>query len=1026
MAYSDYVATLGSAIQLVNDLDLSVRSPSGTIFYPNDRGAPDDLNNVEFLEFVPSETGAYVVEVSAPNVPMGDRQSYALVIRGYDTGPTNTLVIQPAGPMVATGPAGGPFTPDLLDYAVSNAGPDPVSWSAGKDLAADWVSLSVTSGVLPAGSSTTVIFSVDASASSLAGGIYAGMVCFTNHTSGDIHYRPVSLTVRPASRFQWSALTSPQQTGTAFSATLTAVDEHGDIVTSYSGPAALSTAVPSTNSIGIGTNAWGSPITSYYEDSRTQSIYLQSELGGAVLIDGLSIHVHSLPSMMLDNWTIRMKHTAWSNHPQAAWEGPNSGWTTVFSQDFTLPHTGWVHFAFSAPFPYDGTNNLLIDFTKNNHTYDGWAYRGYLSASTGQPGRTAYQTAGNYFGDPLLWTGTSLPPPLMTNLLPNIRLAYRAPVPVAPTQTGSFTNGAWSGSISIPTPVAQVVLRAQDGDRRGDTFPLDIEGTPPPPPDLPWASATNMTAFTADWTSVAGATSYRLDVGSSPDFSTFQPGYSNRLLSAPSCTVTGLAFETVYAFRLRAYAGPTPGPYSPTALVTTLRFTAPPAFTPINSLTATAGVLTTFTVAATGAPPPTLELQSTTASAGFQFQPASGLLSYTPPLTDGGLRRFTFQASNEVSVATQIVEVTVLSPLVAYEGFDITPGSGALAGASGASSLGWTNTWSVGVANHVVTQSLAYSNGGSLHSTTTGAAQLAVSGGQSFRSFTPAYTTGTGTYWISFLAVIPSNNSYAGFSVYSPFGERLFFGDLNTTTNWSAQTLGVTPGVTTSTTSSTTGQVLYVIRMDCNQSGGNEDVRVWINPQLSETPPPDHQATLSLLSINSDLTAANFSRIRLAQGGNGRNALFDEIRIGTTWGSVTPVVAGPLFDSDADGMPDIWEMQTFGTLTNQADQDLDEDGSPNRDEYLADTDPTNRASRFTITRVTPPYGASPLAVITDGRSGRIYRLSRSTNDLELEPRWWFVGQSSTLHSNQTVQLIDTNAVDVHPAFYRLEVAPSDP
>ena len=79
-------------------------------------------------------------------------------------------------------------------------------------------------------------------------------------------------------------------------------------------------------------------------------------------------------------------------------------------------------------------------------------------------------------------------------------------------------------------------------------------------------------------------------------------------------------------------------------------------------LTATTGVAKTFTVAATGSPAPVLALQSQTASAGYSFVPATGVLTYTPPAADVGSRTFTFRATNTQGAATQTVSVTVAEP----------------------------------------------------------------------------------------------------------------------------------------------------------------------------------------------------------------------------------------------------------------------------------------------------------------------------------------------------------------------------
>src|SRR5204863_501280 len=81
--------------------------------------------------------------------------------------------------------------------------------------------------------------------------------------------------------------------------------------------------------------------------------------------------------------------------------------------------------------------------------------------------------------------------------------------------------------------------------------------TPAPTPAAPKAlKATNVTAssFTANWSSVSGATGYRLDVSTSKSFTTYVPGYQNlNVGNTTSYNVIGLSAKTNYYYRLRAY-----------------------------------------------------------------------------------------------------------------------------------------------------------------------------------------------------------------------------------------------------------------------------------------------------------------------------------------------------------------------------------------------------------------------------------------------------------------------------------------
>lgn len=63
--------------ELVNDLDLRVKSPDGST-----TSMDDHLNNVEVVSMASPSTGAYDITISAPRIAQGSRQSYALVITG--------------------------------------------------------------------------------------------------------------------------------------------------------------------------------------------------------------------------------------------------------------------------------------------------------------------------------------------------------------------------------------------------------------------------------------------------------------------------------------------------------------------------------------------------------------------------------------------------------------------------------------------------------------------------------------------------------------------------------------------------------------------------------------------------------------------------------------------------------------------------------------------------------------------------------------------------------------------------------
>lgn len=76
--------------------------------------------------------------------------------------------------------------------------------------------------------------------------------------------------------------------------------------------------------------------------------------------------------------------------------------------------------------------------------------------------------------------------------------------------------------------------------------------TPPVAPTASAATAITASSFTANWAATAGATSYRLDVSTDVNFSSFVTNYNNATVGGTSASVTGLSPGTTYYYRVRA------------------------------------------------------------------------------------------------------------------------------------------------------------------------------------------------------------------------------------------------------------------------------------------------------------------------------------------------------------------------------------------------------------------------------------------------------------------------------------------
>jgi hypothetical protein len=170
--------------------------------------------------------------------------------------------------------------------------------------------------------------------------------------------------------------------------------------------------------IGAGTGTWYYPLRTYYQDARTQVIYLASEIGGAGTITSIALDVSTIPGQVMNNFSIRVKHTALSAYSTYSWEGPSSGWTTVFQANEPRGTTGWRTFTLSTPFVYNGAQNLMVDFSFNNTTA---TTTGYVRSTDSGQNRSLYGYSNSLLGDPLTWVGTTNPTPTAYTYIPNVR-----------------------------------------------------------------------------------------------------------------------------------------------------------------------------------------------------------------------------------------------------------------------------------------------------------------------------------------------------------------------------------------------------------------------------------------------------------------------------------------------------------------------------------------------------------------------------------------------------------------------------
>ena len=138
--------------------------------------------------------------------------------------------------------------------------------------------------------------------------------------------------------------------------------------------------------------------------------------------------------------------------------------------------------------------------------------------------------------------------------------------------------------------------------------------------------------------------------------------------------------------------------------------------------------------------------------------------------------------------------------------------------------------------------------------------------------------------------------------------------------------------------------------------------------------------------------------------------------VGTT-PFATPGVS-PLADKDGDGLPDAYEIETYGSTNivgTSLNSDTDDDGASDVAEYVAGTSATNSNSKFKITASRLPNGTVTVSFQSEAVTGsgyfgleRRYDLLQTTN-LAAPASWTVIPGYSNLPGNGSV-VTYTNAI----------------
>ncbi len=127
-----------------------------------------------------------------------------------------------------------------------------------------------------------------------------------------------------------------------------------------------------TACIGKGARALGrasGPFNTYWYGNRTNLLYLASEImansGAAGSITKIGFQISVVGGQAMNGLNIRMQNTTLTTLSGFT----STGWTTVYSGNYTVPGTGWQYIDLTAPYQWNGTSNLLVEICFGNTSY---------------------------------------------------------------------------------------------------------------------------------------------------------------------------------------------------------------------------------------------------------------------------------------------------------------------------------------------------------------------------------------------------------------------------------------------------------------------------------------------------------------------------------------------------------------------------------------------------------------------------------------------------------------------------------
>jgi hypothetical protein len=210
--------------------------------------------------------------------------------------------------------------------------------------------------------------------------------------------------------------------------------------------------------LGTGTVSSNFPFSTYWEDGRTDMLFLASEITGAggypCNITQIAFNVISVGGPMLNGFNVKFQNTAASTISAFT----NSGWTVALNGTYTVSTAGWNVITLTTPYQWNGSGNLLMEVCYNNNA---WSAYSPVNSTTGTGNCVAYSTdlpSGD--GCTAAWTAA-------TNARPNVCFTITPLVGVGNNTT--IIPGTYALSQNYPNPFNPVTQIKFDLPKQGFT-----------------------------------------------------------------------------------------------------------------------------------------------------------------------------------------------------------------------------------------------------------------------------------------------------------------------------------------------------------------------------------------------------------------------------------------------------------------------------------------------------------------------------------------------------------------------------